>query len=442
VTLALVPNVPPLLDYVQKVSPEFARPTHLSEYCELLERAAHEPVRAVCTEPIRMWKTETTLHGVLRMLEIEPTLRIIILCHSHGRAQWMGKRLRELAGRTDVGPTKGWNTIDHWQNDRGGGVVVMSADQSKEGYDCHVLVCDDPIDEHGAQSQEKRDEVDRAIAYYTARCMRKGRPGPVLLVMSRYHLDDPAGRRLQRGWEGHHHPAIIDLGLETERAFAPDVWPLEALKKTRAELAEIDPREKVFWARFQGIPREDTTSGFGEPKRYATFPEWPGHVDYMGVDMSFSKTARADFAAVCVVRWLHGTCYVRMVRRARGELNDLAQLLRDMRLQYGQLPMFSYTSGPERAAILHLSMLGLPIEPMHAGDPKFVRAQPFIDAHNAGTVLWPHEPWVGPLMYRLKKFSGNESDPDDEVDALVSVFNATRVVSSASVPMTLGRRRM
>lgn len=425
-TLALVPKVPPLLDYIPSISPEFRSPFHLTDYCALLERACSEPVRALCTEPIRHHKTETTLHGVLRMLEVEPTLRIILLCHSHARAQWMGKRLRELAGRTDVGPARGWNTIDHWQNEKGGGVVVMSADQSKEGYDCHVLVCDDPIDEHGAQTQEKRDEVDRAIAYYTARCMRQGRPGPVLIVMSRFHPDDPVGRRLKRTaqhWEHIHHPAIIDLGKETERAFAPDVWPLDELKKMRAEYAEVDPRERVFWARLQGEPKPDAMSSFKTPTRYTALPDWPGFRDAMGIDMSFSRAKRADWAALFVTRWWKKDCYVRFAKRCRADLGDLTKEIIELREAYGRMPIFSYVSGPERGAITHMSMMGVAVTPIQASAPKFIRAQRTIDAHNAGRILWPSESWVDAIMGRLENWKGNEDDPDDEADALVSVHD-------------------
>jgi hypothetical protein len=450
---------PPLMEYIPRLSPEMRPPYHLSEYCALLERACTEPVRALVTEPIRHWKTETTLHAVVRMLEHDPTRRAIVLCHSFERAKWLGKRLRELAERTNspgypgrsVGPARGWNTIEHWQNEHGGGVLIMSADQSREGFDCHVLICDDPIDEHGAESRERRDEVDRSIEYYTSRCkLRDGRSGPVIIVMSRFHTDDPIGRRMARRavqWTTIHHPAIIGLGTSEERAFAPEVWPLEELRRWRAERAEFDARERLFWARLQGEPLPDTMSYFHSPTRYDAMPTWPGYRDAIGIDMSFSRARRADWAAAVVTRWWrHGRsgrseCYVRTVLRFRADLGELIARVQSLLEEYGRMPIYTYTSGPERAAIDAMAMYGIRVSPMHASAPKFVRAQRTIDDHNAGRILWPNEPWVDSVYRRMQDFRGNEEDPDDEIDALVSVHDAMAYDAAGGGTRTLGEWR-
>lgn len=432
-----VPDFQPILDYIPKLSPEFRSPVQLTKWCSLIERVAialrdpnSAPIRAVCTLPIRHAKTETTLHGVVWLLEQFPDLAIVVLCYSHERAEWMGKRLRELASRTKVGPARGWNTIAHWRNDHGGQVTVMSADQSREGYDCHVLLCDDPIDEHGAENEQKRSEVDRSINHYTARCLRRAadgtfRAGHVLIVASRFDLDDPIGRRIERGgWEVIHEPAILDLGLDTERALCEAWMPLAELKRWRAEQAISDPHERQFWARMQGKPPPRGTSSFKDPTYYDWLPDYPGYRDAMGIDMSFSKAKRADWSAIVITRWWGQKCYVRAVIRLRADLGDLANAIRQAQKDWGKMPIFTYTSGPERAAIIHLQMIGLAVNALHASAPKFVRAQRTIDAHNAGNIIWPRGPMTDAVMGRLKSWRGNESDPDDEADALVSVFDA------------------
>lgn len=441
-----------LLEYIPKISPEYRSPWHLVELQNLFVEALAtirgdrpEPLRALVTYPIRHMKTETVLHGVLWLLEQEPTLKIIVLAHAHDRAVHVGKRLRELAERTSVGPARKFNMIENWSNERGGGVIVMSADQSKEGHDCHVLLCDDPIDEHGARSQEKRNEVDRAINYYSGRCMRNGKPGAVILVMSRQDVSDPIGLRMNRvavKWEVFYQPGIIDLGLETERAFAENVWPLAEIKKERLAQAESDPEEHWFWARIQGVPRSVASNYFRtDPARYVSVPEYPGFRDAMGIDLAFSKGRSSDWFAIAVCRFYQGITYVRSVKRFKADPRDVPGIITAMRGEFGDMPIFSYVSGPERGALVTLAQQGISVNGMQAKVNKLWRAQRVIAQWNDLKIMVPQNAeWVKGFLDRTANFRGVDGDDDDEIDALVSVCNAM-VGASGAAPTTLGSWR-
>jgi predicted phage terminase large subunit-like protein len=384
---------------------------------------------------------------VIWLLVQEPTLRIVILTYSHGRAQDLGKRLRELAARTNVGPARGWNTIESWRNEEGGGVVVMSAEQSREGHDCHVLLADDPIDEHGSTVAEKREQVDRAIVYYTARCMRNGKPGPVLLIMSRQHPDDPIGRRLARRavkWRHLEQSAIVDLGLPTERAFAPNVWPLEELKRIREELKESDPYETIFWSRYQGHPIAPGASFYGEPARYVDLPEWPGFRDANGLDMSYSPKRSADWFAGVLGRIYARKIYIRLPVRVKPDPREVPSIIKSLWAEAGgEVPSYSYISGPEVGVVGRLNAdHHLRIHGMPARMNKLWRTQRTIKAWNDGNILVPaNEPWAAAFIKRIQGFTGQEGDEDDESDALASLHDAVLGLSGAP-PGTVGTRRI
>lgn len=450
-------DVAPLLAWIPSISPELAADTsHLaavedafSEALGQLQGHQIDPLRLICTIPIRHFKTETFLHGVVWLLEHIPTLRIVFMTHSHERAKHVGKRLREIAERSTVGPTRGWNEIHNWQNAQGGGVIVMSAEQSKEGHDCHVLLVDDPVDEHGAKDSQTREVVDRAINYYTARCMRQGRPGPVMLVMSRQHPDDPAGRRIARTavkWRHLHAEAIVDLGLPTERAFAPHVWPLEQLKLIRAELKESDPYETVFWSRYQGRPIAEGASFYKEPARYVDLPTWPGFRDAIGIDMSYSSARSADWFAGVLVRFWGARAFVVHALRVRPDPRDVPGLVRELRSMAagGTAPVFSYISGPEVGVVGRLNTdHGLNIQGIPARVNKLWRTQRTIGKWNGGDVLVPaNAPWAGQFIKRVQAFSGLDGDEDDESDALVSVCDAMLGLVGQAGPGTVGPRRI
>jgi predicted phage terminase large subunit-like protein len=417
----------PLLDLIPTLSPELRSPTHLREWCSLIERGLDEPVRGLCACPIRHYKTVTTLHGIVWMLLRRPTLRVILFTHSHQRAQVLGKDLRRLARGAGIGPSKGYDTIDDWRNEAGGGVVVMSADQSKLGYDCGALFFDDPLDEMGWDDPRVREQVDHAIAHYTARCQTGGVAGPVLGVGSRGHPDDPIGRRLARQavtWTYVKYPAILDEGQPTERAFAPAVWSLEALRQMRAEWKESDPAERMWHAQLMGDPQPEGSDLFGSPTRYESFPQGGYRIAY-GVDFAYTDAPGSDYFAAVAARVYGRKVYLLDVRRCKLDAVQLEDTCRVLLAEHGRAPLWSYQAGPEVGLSRLLLQRGIPVGIMPARYNKLVRAQKTIRRWNDGEVLVPSSaPWASAFLHRVSLFRGHERDRDDEVDALVSMVDA------------------
>jgi predicted phage terminase large subunit-like protein len=398
----------------------------------------------LCALPIRHFKTQSTLHGIIWLLLKDPTRRIIFLTHSYSAAQNRGKRLRDIARQTPVGPTRGYDTIEEWQNDKGGGVVIMSADQSRLGLDCHTLIFDDPLSEKDVDSPEKRDAVDGTIAHYTARCMRYGKPGPVLGVMSRWHPDDPIGRRLSRDsvdWLYIHRPAIIDDDLPTARAFAPDVWDLPELAKVRAELRELDPTERLWWAQFMGDPRPMGSDLFGAATTYSRLPDFGYRIGY-GIDLAFTVGEGSDWFARVVGRMYGPKMYLLDCVRHKIDSHLIESTCKADIDKYGYAPIYSYMSGPEVGMAKVLVERGVPVARMRARYSKLVRAQRTIKRWNDNMILVPEGAlWVPGFLRRLSVFRGNEKDKgDDEVDALVSLCDGAMGGASGMRVKTLGSR--
>lgn len=417
----------PLLDFIPHLSPHLARPDHMAEWCEQFERVARgELVRALDEEPIRHYKTTTTLHGIVWLLGRFPKRRWLLLTHSHQRAVAVGKQLMQLAHSAGVGPVRGTATIEDWANDQGGGAVVMSADQSKLGYDVHGLVADDPIDEFGSLDPKVRDAVDETIAHYTARCQYHGNPGPVMLVASPWHPDGPVGRRLARSvvnWTHVRHPAVIDDDLPTRRAWAPNVWDLPALDAMRAELRELDPTERVWWAQLMCDPKPVGMSKFKpDPARYDKLPDWSFRLAY-GVDLAFTSGEKSDYFALVVAKVYGKKLYVLDVRRTRLDAHLIESECRAAMAQHGFAPFYSYVSGPEVGTVRLMRERGLPFFPMRARYNKLVRAGRTIKRWNDDDIVLPERaPWLAQFLHRVEIFQGHDkARDDDEIDALVSV---------------------
>lgn len=67
-----------LLDLIPAMSPEFKSPYHLSDWTDLIQRANTQPVRGLCALPIRHFKTETTLHGIVWLLLQDPDRKSVV----------------------------------------------------------------------------------------------------------------------------------------------------------------------------------------------------------------------------------------------------------------------------------------------------------------------------------------------------------------------------
>jgi hypothetical protein len=433
------------LDYVPFLNPGWQRPDHLQTMGVLAREIAawargetNEAIRALVTYPIRHFKSETILAIAVWLLEQFPWLNIMILTYDIDRSEWLGKRMRELCqavrDRPYIGPAKGWNRLDHWKNSEGGGVTILSAQQSREGFTVHVLICDDPINEKQVVKAEERDACDRAIAFYTGRTLLfRGDgyvQGPIIIVASRFSRDDMIGRRLNRpGWQKFYEPAIRDDGTP----FAPKVFSAAQLTAIRAELRESDPREETWFSRWQGTPKEDRGADKFKPNS-ATYEFLPKGIDATGVYLIGER----QWFAIVHTRISGGCAFVRSCQRFVAEPNELASRLLEIP-DRGEV--YAFISGSERIAIRRMQERGIVVTPLTAGQNRLWRTLRTIQLWEEDRILWPADGSGKHSIERLSKFTGGEDEETDEVDALVACIEGAMLWADAAKPEKFGKRR-
>jgi hypothetical protein len=436
----------PLLDAIPAVSPHLRRPDHMAAWASMLESTVEpqpigKPIRGMCAYPTRHHKTWTTLHGAIWIVGRKPTWRVLYIANENDRALWLGTQTQKLRDRFGMKSVRGEDTKKIWSNDTGGGITVMSREQSSIGYDAHVVIADDPLDENGFEDPLIRDDADRVLSFYASRSGGGGQEGAVLLVMSRGHEDDPFQRRKDRkqvDWADFSSPAIVNEGLDGEHAFAPEVWSLDALKHKKAEMVEAGLL-RTWRSQWQNDPMASVVRGFGNPVR-GPAPQYGRWV--FGVDLAYSKESHADNFALVVAKIWQGTMYVVDVIREKRDLETASHRIQyAMRLAPGAA-IFSYISGPEKGAVQYLNGLGIPVIPILARTPKYNRSQKTKDAWNAGRLVVGSFPNAEGFIARAKRFTGAEdAGDDDEIDALVSACDGGLFASGAA-PSTLGTPRI
>jgi len=131
----------------------------------------------------------------------------------------------------------------HWKTDAGGGLQAVGRGGALTGDGAHILVIDDPIkNDLEALSKSMREKVWN---WFLMTAYTRQQPGfGIVVIMTRWHKDDLAGRLLTRaaheGWEVINLPAIADNDdIETDgtvnrragEALHPQRFPLEILEK-------------------------------------------------------------------------------------------------------------------------------------------------------------------------------------------------------------------
>lgn len=188
----------------------------------------------------------------------------------------------------------------HWTTNKGGGYLAAGVGGAVTGHGAHIFIIDDPVkNAEEAQSpvmREKTWEWFKSTAY-----TRLHPKGVMFIIMTRWHLDDLAGRILvDPEFQGLikvlEFPAIAtkdDGYRHVGDALWPVRYPLKELQKTKTIVGPY-----VFSALYQCSPILTEKQEFK--------PEWYTYIteeelaskqtaNYLTVDTAMSKKAQADF---------------------------------------------------------------------------------------------------------------------------------------------------
>jgi hypothetical protein len=126
-------------------------------------------------------------------LEADPSFRWLVGSYNQQQAQKISREIRKLARGRGVAISADRDTAGEWETEAGGGVRAVGAGAGVASVNADGILIDDPIGSRDdAESQAKRDQVwDWLTNDILARCEPHT---AVLMSMSRWHQDDPAGR--------------------------------------------------------------------------------------------------------------------------------------------------------------------------------------------------------------------------------------------------------
>ena len=314
----------------------------------------------------------------------------------------------------------------------GGGFVAAGVGGGITGKGAHVLVIDDPVkNREDAESQNNRDAN---WDWYTSTAYTRLAPGGgVLVILTRWHDDDLAGRLLKSAlqggdeWEVVRYPAIAEEDEEFRKAgeaLHPERYSVEALR--RIEKA-VGPRD--WSALYQQNPVADDGQYFTRSMVNYYDPE---DVDegamryYCAWDLAIGKNDRNDYSVGIVVGINdRDDMFVMDVVRGRFDGFELVERILDLYEQWkpsiigiekGHIEM---ALGPFlEKRVRERGLFEAYFKDLKTGRrDKEARARAIQGRMQQGKVYFPRDAaFSGPLIAELLRFPNGTHD--DQVDAL------------------------
>lgn len=406
-------------------------PDHQQRICAAIERVEATPdARLVITMPPRHGKSETvTVAGSAWCLArghygLGPIERVAIVGYGQELAEGFSASVRDLFADAS-GPCRlVWpdcrmasSASVRWHF---GGVppsrpscIAVGVGGPFTGRGADLILIDDPI-KNSAEAHSEANRESQWAWWNTVARTRLQPGGRVVVIMTRWHEDDLAGRLLAMGgWEHLHLPALDDEG----QALWPASYPASYLEKLR------DDEPRSFAALYQGTP---TAAGgdvwqrdWFDETRYDVAP-WC-RLTVTAWDTAYETSKAADYTAWCRVGLTDmGHLFVLDAGRRKLEFPALVRAINDGAA--GSEPdevalVERAASGRSAIQVLRKDcqrmVVGLSVEA-----DKAARARAVTPLAEAGRVHLPERaPWAELLLGELTSFPNGRHD--DMHDAFV-----------------------
>jgi len=396
--------------------------------------------RLMLFEPPRHGKSEmVTVRYPVWWLENDPSQRFIVGAYNQTLADEFSRKSRRIAGERIRLSRDRWAVSD-WKTMHGGGLRAVGVGAGVTGHGANGIVIDDPVkNREEANSPAYRQRV---WDWYKNDLYTRLEPDAfIILIMTRWHEDDLAGRILASDdapeWTVVSLPAEAEagdpLGRVPGEALCPERYPLLALQKIKVVLG------RDYYALYQQRPQPDTGEVFRRAwwdakNRYDAADRWVYNRNvarWLSFDTAYKDTEEMDYTAMAVLELTpEYEMVVREVWHERLEFPQLAQRIEDEGLRWNQdgklREIVIEDKGAGTSAYQTLLQSG-PREirgRLHAFMPvgsKTVRARQASLWCERDCVKLPQvadaAPWLFEFSEELFKFPS--AAHDDQVDALV-----------------------
>jgi predicted phage terminase large subunit-like protein len=359
-----------------------------------------------------------------------PGCSVITACHTAGLANHFGRGVRSLLAehgpRLNVALRADCKAAGRFLTEQGGEYFAVGVGGAVTGRRADLALIDDPI--VGFGDAENAAAREKLWNWYRTELVTRLKPrGRVVLVMTRWHRDDLAGRLMtQDGWRCIRLPALAEADDPLGRAEGDALWPewegREAILAKKASMGE-----SAFAALFQQAPLADAGSVFPVQRlRYGDAA--PVGATVRGWDLASSDDLARDpdwTAGVKLLRDDTGLFWITDVRRIRAKPDEVAAFVVATAAQDGESVRIGLPTDPGQAGqyqVMHLArqLAGYQIHSSPERGSKKLRAVNAAAQVDHGNVTLQRAAWNQAFVEELALFPGGPKD--DQVDAFSRAF--------------------
>ena len=434
-----------LLPFVERTNPDYHAGWVHKDICQRLEKfseqvANKESPRLMLFMPPRHGKsTLASIAFPAWHLGRHPQHEFISCSYSGSLAMNFSRKVRQVL-REPVYKNifektrldKDSQSVESWNTSDGGGYVAAGVGGGITGKGAHVLLIDDPVkNREDAESDNNREAT---WDWYTSTAYTRLAPGGgVLVILTRWHDDDLAGRLLRFAeegadqWEVVKYPAIAEMDepfRNEGEPLHPERYSVDALEQIKKA---IGPRD--WTALYQQNPVSDEGDYFSRDMiRYYE----DGDVDYDKLryycawDLAIGQRDRNDYSVGMVIGVdEYDQLYVVDVVRGKYDGFELVERILDLYEQWrpgivgiekGHIEMALGPFLEKRTRERKLNEAYFKDLKVGRRD-KEARARAIQGRMQQGMVYFPKDAvWTGPLVAELLRFPNGTHD--DQVDAL------------------------
>lgn len=418
-------------DWLPEVSPTFTwHWKHLQFIGEKVQKVIDREIRKLMIfVPPRHGKSEkVTVRLPAYWLERWPDQRVIVGAYNQTLANKFSRKTRKIsAGRVALSPER--TAVDDWETEEGGGLRAVGVGGGITGMGGNLIIIDDPVkNREEANSQTYREKV---WDWYTDDLYTRLEPGaPIILIMTRWHDDDLAGRILKSedapNWTVINLPALAEegdaLGRKTGEALCPE----------RYDEAALESLKKIMGSSFQALYQQRPSAAEGEIfKRewWRYFKEAPEFKQIVqSWDTGFKKDTHNDFS-VCTTWGVSDTGFYLLDRwKEKVEYPQLKRTAKNMDAKWKPRAVLVEDKASGQSLIQELMQeTTIPVKKIPVGkyDDKISRAYAVTPTIEAGRVYLPESaPWLADFLDEMAVFPNGEHD--DTVDSVTQALNYFR----------------
>lgn len=359
-----------------------------------------------------------------------PTGAVIAASHTASLAEHFGRGVRlllaEHSPRLGVSLRQDTRAAGRFMTGPGGEYFAVGVHGAVTGRRADLALIDDPVRSMAeALNPRARDQLWN---WFRSELVTRLKPnGRILLIMTRWHPDDIAGRLIEQGgWAVLQLPAFAEaddpLGREPGAALWPEWEDRSELLAKQAVLGE-----RTFAALFQQTPVVSTGALF-DTTRIHLINRAPVGTAVRAWDLAGSSdiSRNPDWTVgLRLVRDTMGRFVVEDIRRVRAGPAEVADLIRATAEADGLEVTIGLAQDPGQAGLFQLAALtsllaGFRVTSSVETGSKVERAQRVASQVPAGNISVVRAPWTRAFFDELDLFP--TGGKDDQVDALSRAF--------------------